>query len=181
MKAKLSLTIITIIGLFGFTALLTAAPQVNATTTETHSLIPSQLADAKTNTNSANAKSSSSSNSDICSSDAAPSVKDAAGCGENNDALPDIIVGIINAVIAVSGIVAVIYVIIGGVGYMTSNGDTGKLEKSKKTILYACIGLAICALSFAIVNFAISRIIEAESSSGTNSNNNNTSNNSNNS
>jgi len=42
---------------------------------------------------------------------------------------------------------------------MTSNGDATKLEKAKKTILYACIGLAICVLAFAIVNFVIDKII----------------------
>ena len=29
------------------------------------------------------------------------------------------------------------------------------ISKAKDTILYACIGLAVCALAFAIVNFAI--------------------------
>ena len=41
---------------------------------------------------------------------------------------------------------------------MTSAGDSSKVEKAKKTILYACIGLVIAALSFAIVNWAISAI-----------------------
>ena len=48
---------------------------------------------------------------------------------------------------------------IGGVGYMTSSGDAGKVKKAKDTILYGVIGLVIVALSFAIVNFVISSII----------------------
>ena len=47
---------------------------------------------------------------------------------------------------------------------MTSAGDTTKLEKAKKTILYAVIGLAITVLSFAIVNFVIKNVIESGSS-----------------
>ena len=47
----------------------------------------------------------------------------------------------------------------GGVGYMTSSGDAGKVKKAKDTILYGVIGLVIVALSFAIVNFVISNII----------------------
>ena len=34
-----------------------------------------------------------------------------------------------------------------------------KIEKAKKTILYACIGLIISALAFIIVNFVINNIL----------------------
>ena len=73
--------------------------------------------------------------------------------------LEDKIIGILNAVIAVLGIVAVIVIIMGGIGYMTSSGDAGKVKKAKDTILYGVIGLVIVALSFAIVNFVIGNII----------------------
>ena len=69
------------------------------------------------------------------------------------------IVGIINAVIGVLGLLCVVVVIIGGVSYMTSSGDTGKVKKAKDTILYGIIGLIICALAFAIVNFVIVNIL----------------------
>ena len=85
----------------------------------------------------------------------------AAGCdGSTKDALPQAIIGIINAIIALSGLIAVVFVIIGGINYTTSAGDAAKLEKAKKTILYACIGLAVTVLAFAIVNFAISDVIK---------------------
>ena len=66
--------------------------------------------------------------------------------------------GILNAVIGVLALVAVVVMIVGGVSYMTSSGDTGKVKKAKDTILYACIGLIVCALSFAIVNWVIKAI-----------------------
>ncbi|MBR3122174.1 hypothetical protein IKF28_01880, partial [Candidatus Saccharibacteria bacterium] len=62
-------------------------------------------------------------------------------------------------VIGVLGLVCVIVMIIGGVSYMTSSGDAGKVKKAKDTILYGLIGLVICVLAFAIVNFVISNII----------------------
>ena len=97
---------------------------------------------------------------DICSSDASSEVKDAAGCNGGGDDLPNVIIGILNAIIGVAGIVSVIWIIIGGVTYMTSSGDAAKVKKGKDTILYACIGLIICALSFAIVNFVIANILK---------------------
>lgn len=66
---------------------------------------------------------------------------------------------IINAVIGVLGIVAVVVIIMGGVTYMTSSGDAGKVKKAKDTILYGVIGLVVVALAFAIVNFVIANIL----------------------
>ena len=60
---------------------------------------------------------------------------------------------LVNWFIGVSGLVAVIFIVVGGVGYMTSRGDPGKLQKAKSTIMYSIIGLIIVALSMAIFNF----------------------------
>ena len=76
---------------------------------------------------------------------------------DKNDLVKSI-TGIINAVIGVLGIVAVIIIIVGGIGYMTSSGDAGKVKKAKDTILYACIGLVVCVIAFAIVNWVIAAV-----------------------
>lgn len=102
---------------------------------------------------------------DVCSTNVPDSVKEAAGCNSNTDSLQSAITNILSAIIGVAGLVSVAYIIVGGVQYMTSSGDSSKTEKAKKTILYALIGLVVCALSFAIVNFAISRIIYNNNSS----------------
>ena len=65
---------------------------------------------------------------------------------------------IISAVIGILGLACVIIVIIGGVQYMTSSGDSGKVKKAKDTILYGVIGMVICVLSFAITQFVIGAI-----------------------
>lgn len=81
---------------------------------------------------------------------------------EAGESLDTRVIGIINAVIGVLGLVCVVVMIIGGVNYMTSSGDTGKVKKAKDTILYGLIGLVICVLAFAIVNFLITNIITNE-------------------
>ena len=68
---------------------------------------------------------------------------------------------IISNIIAVLGLVCVVVIVIGGINYMTSTGDTSKVEKAKKTILYGAIGLIISALAFTIVNFVITDIINS--------------------
>lgn len=78
---------------------------------------------------------------------------------KTDTALNTSVLNIINAVIGVLGIVAVIVIIIGGVQYMTSSGDAGKVKKAKDTILYGIIGLVVVILAFAIVNFVIANLI----------------------
>lgn len=77
----------------------------------------------------------------------------------NNNDLQGNVIAILNAVIGVLSFVCVIVIIIGGVTYMTSSGDTSKVKKAKDTILYGVIGLVVCVLAFAIVNFVISNIL----------------------
>ncbi len=94
----------------------------------------------------------------ICGDNTIPAAVQAAnGCKDktDEDTLPSIIINIINVVIGVLGLAAVVFIVIGGISYMTSSGEAAKIEKARKTILYALIGLGICVLAFAIVNFAV--------------------------
>lgn len=72
--------------------------------------------------------------------------------------LEDSIGVILNAVFGIIGVVAVVFIIIGGINYVTSQGDPGKTKKARDTILYAVIGLIVTLLAFAIVNFVLGSI-----------------------
>ena len=54
-----------------------------------------------------------------------------------------------NTVLYIVGIIAVIMLIIGGIKYVISGGDSKKVTDAKNTILYAIIGLIIAFLSYA--------------------------------
>lgn len=93
---------------------------------------------------------------DSCDPSLPPAVLEANGCNSSsNQQLPNFIINIINVIIGILGLVAVLVIIYGGIQYMTSAGDGPKVKKAKETILYACIGLIVCVLAFAIVNFVI--------------------------
>ena len=72
-----------------------------------------------------------------------------------NTGLMDIVKNIFNVVIGVVGLIAVVMIVIGGISYTTSAGDSSKVKKAKDTILYGIVGLVISLLAFAIVNFVI--------------------------
>ena len=80
--------------------------------------------------------------------------------------LPNAEAGIIftNAVswvIGVAGFAAAIFLVYGGISYMTASGDAGKLTKAKNAIIYSLIGLAIVGLSEIILGFVSSNIKNA--------------------
>ncbi len=101
-----------------------------------------------------------SSTTNICNSDASDEAKKASGCPgfSSSSNFQTLLITILNSIIGIVGLIAVVFIIIGGINYITSAGDAGKVKKAKDTILYASIGIAICALAFAIVNWVISII-----------------------
>lgn len=56
-------------------------------------------------------------------------------------------------VAGLAGIIAVIFLVIAGVAYMTAEGDAGKIVKARNTIKYSLIGLIIVMLSELFVAF----------------------------
>ena len=60
---------------------------------------------------------------------------------------------VIDWVLAFSGAVAVLFLILGGLQYITAAGNEKRVETAKNTILYAVIGLVVILLSFVIVAF----------------------------
>lgn len=75
----------------------------------------------------------------------------------------DMVTNLIQWFVGMAGIVAAIFVVYGGISYITSSGDPGKLQKAKQIILYALIGLVICALAEIITAFVSSTIRDANS------------------
>lgn len=54
------------------------------------------------------------------------------------------------------GFVAVIFVIYGGVLYVTAGGAQDKVDTAKKILMYAGVGLIVILLSYALVNTILS-------------------------
>lgn len=78
--------------------------------------------------------------------------------GSNAAALKTSVNSALNVFLGLVGIVAVAFLIYGGVQYITAAGDDSKAEKAKKTIMYAIIGLIVIGLSVIIVNFVITAV-----------------------
>lgn len=62
---------------------------------------------------------------------------------------------ITNILLFLVGAVSVIMLIIGGVRYVVSGGDSSAVTGAKNTILYAIVGIVVAVLAYALVNFVI--------------------------
>jgi hypothetical protein len=85
-------------------------------------------------------------------------ISDASGsaCG-NTGSLTNVMRNIINIFSMITGIVAVIMVMIAGFKYITAGGDSSNITSAKHTLIYAIVGLVIVALAQAIVKFVLDR------------------------
>lgn len=62
---------------------------------------------------------------------------------------------ITNVLLFAVGAISVIMLIIGGIRYVVSGGDSTAVQSAKNTILYAIVGIVICLLAYAAVSFVI--------------------------
>ena len=65
---------------------------------------------------------------------------------------------IVNVILFIVGAVAVIMIVIGGVRYTVSNGDSNAVTGAKNTIMYAIVGLVVAIIAYALVNFVVVNI-----------------------
>lgn len=66
---------------------------------------------------------------------------------------------ITNVLLFIIGAVSVIMLVIGGIRYTVSAGDSSAVTAAKNTILYAIIGIVVAILAFAVVNFVIGAFV----------------------
>lgn len=88
-----------------------------------------------------------------CGVDAGPNCTGA--CANPEKTINTTVNNIINVFSALVGLVAVLMIVFGGYRYITSAGDSTKVNSAKDTVLYAVVGLIIVALAQVIVKYVI--------------------------
>jgi hypothetical protein len=76
-------------------------------------------------------------------------------CADDGGGLTNVVKLIVNILSLVAGIAAVIMIIVGGLRYITSGGDSSKIAGAKNAILYAIVGLVVVALAQFVVRFVL--------------------------
>lgn len=77
----------------------------------------------------------------------------------NASDLGKVITNGINLVFVVAALLALVFLIIGGVKWLTSQGEKEGVNKARETIVAAVVGLVIIFLSYLIVNFVLNLFV----------------------
>ena len=63
-----------------------------------------------------------------------------------------------NLLLMAVGAISIIMIVVGGILFALSNGDSSKVAKARNTVLYAAVGLMVALLASAIVNLVFGRV-----------------------
>lgn len=137
-KLRIMLTATLVLGISMVTVLVMATPRASAATTP---LFP---------------------HNELCqgvNSSDAPAI-----CAESPDGTNPItgprgvILRVANLIAFIGGVFAVFVIVVSGIRYMLSSGDSARINTAKNAILYSAIGLVIIALANTIVRFIVSKL-----------------------
>ncbi len=85
------------------------------------------------------------------------------GVADNLTGQGGIFATVANILLFLVGAVAVIMLIIGGLRYVTSNGQSEAVSGAKNTIMYAIIGIVVAFLAYAGVQFVTTQLTAGSS------------------
>jgi hypothetical protein len=72
--------------------------------------------------------------------------------------IPLVMLALVEILLRIAGMVAIAYVIYGGIQYVVSQGESDRIARAKGTIINALAGLVIATLAVAFVSFIGNRI-----------------------
>ena len=76
-------------------------------------------------------------------------------CKVGPDSNPNLVANIVQFLIVIAIVVSIIFVLWGGIKWITSGGVKGKVEQARGTVTGAVVGLIIALLAYAIVSYVV--------------------------
>lgn len=74
---------------------------------------------------------------------------------------------VLNILSVVAGVITVIMLIIAGIRFVTSQGDSGSVSSARNTVIYAIVGLIVVVLAQFIVFFVVGKTTDTGTKSET--------------
>jgi len=81
--------------------------------------------------------------------------------GDGAKGILDIATAIMKWLLTLVGILAVIAFVIAGILYLTAAGDENQIEKAKRTMVYAIVGVIVALLGVIVLN-AVEKMLKGE-------------------
>lgn len=81
--------------------------------------------------------------------------------GLSDNSLPEIVGNLVNVFLGILGLILFLLVLYSGFLWMTAGGNTERVDKAKKYLINAVIGLVITVAAYAISGFVVEQIAGA--------------------
>ena len=91
----------------------------------------------------------------LCSEITDADLRAAAGCTSTATSPDSFITTIVNTLLLAVGFFAVIMIIFSGFQIITSAGNSTGVQKGKKTLIYALVGLVVSLSAYLIINYVL--------------------------
>lgn len=76
-------------------------------------------------------------------------------CGGGQSGINSVMNTVVNIVSYIAGILAIIMIVISGIRFTTSGGDSAKVSSARTALVYALVGVAVAALAQVLVHFVL--------------------------
>lgn len=78
----------------------------------------------------------------------------------NITSVPNLVTRVLEVVLGLTGVIALVMFIYGGILWMTSAGRPEQVKKGKETLLWAAVGLAFIFFSYSLLQFLLETLIQ---------------------
>lgn len=83
---------------------------------------------------------------------------DPGASGGTGHPIADVLTRFLNWLLVIFGLLAILSFIVAGILYFTAQGDTGRIEKAKKAVIYGVIGIVIGLIGL-VVLYTIDKLL----------------------
>ncbi len=83
-------------------------------------------------------------------------------CSGGGTKINDVLKIVLNILSFVAGVIAVIMIIISGIKFITSQGDSGSIASARTTVIYAIVGVVIVLVSQVIVRLVLTEAAQLQ-------------------
>ena len=90
------------------------------------------------------------SSSDLCATERRSS---------RGDGYSHVVKNVVNILLYIVGVAAVVVIIISGIRYTASGGNSNNVQAAKLSLIYAVVGLLIAVVAYVIVNYALDWVL----------------------
>lgn len=75
------------------------------------------------------------------------------------DGYSHVVKNVVNILLYIVGVAAVVVIIVSGIRYTASGGNSNNVQAAKLSLIYAVVGLLIAVVAYAIVNYALDWVL----------------------